>query len=97
VAREPGLHGLVLLAAARDQARGEGGMRRDELDHVQTRRAMSQGGQVHPRTVDYHPASALNVGMHWKLNESVTLLGSIGHEFGTHSDDRHDVLFYLGA
>jgi hypothetical protein len=39
----------------------------------------------------------LNLGMHWKVNDSVALLGSVGHEFGTHTDDRHEVLFYIGA
>jgi hypothetical protein len=39
----------------------------------------------------------LNAGMHWKLNESLTLLGAAGTEFGSHTDERRRTLVYLGV
>jgi hypothetical protein len=35
--------------------------------------------------------------MHWKINETYTLLGAVGREFGSSSDDKRQVLVYLGV
>jgi len=53
---------------------------------VEVRRAQSPG--VH--------LTLLNLGMHWKINDTYTLLGAVGHEFGTASDERRQALVYLG-
>ena len=39
----------------------------------------------------------LNLGMHWKINDTYTLLGAVGREFGTSSDERRQVLVYVGV
>jgi hypothetical protein len=38
----------------------------------------------------------VNVGVHWKLGESLFLLASAGREFGSPTDDQARVRFYLG-
>lgn len=53
---------------------------------VEVRRAQAPGTHL----------TLLNLGMHWKINDSYTLLGAVGHEFGTASDERRQVLVYLG-
>jgi hypothetical protein len=39
----------------------------------------------------------LNVGTHWRIDESLTVLAAVGREFGTPSDERLQRLFYLGV
>ena len=39
----------------------------------------------------------LNLGMHWKLNESAFVLAAAGRQFGQHTDDQQRLLFYLGV
>jgi hypothetical protein len=39
----------------------------------------------------------LNFGMRWKLNDGLTFLGAIGHEFGSASDEQARALIYLGV
>lgn len=53
--------------------------------------------------VEFHQTQAsgdhqtlLNFGMHWKLDESLTLLAAAGREFGTHSNERRQALVYFG-
>jgi hypothetical protein len=38
----------------------------------------------------------LNVGLHWKLNESMVVLAAAGRQFGSHSDEQQRLLVYLG-
>ena len=37
-----------------------------------------------------------NVGLHWKLEESLTLLAAVGRDFGTRTDEQRQSLVYLG-
>jgi len=54
---------------------------------LEVRRAQSPGaGQT-----------LVNVGIHWKLNDTYTLLGAIGREFGPPTEDRRNLLVYLGV
>jgi lipid A disaccharide synthetase len=39
----------------------------------------------------------LNLGLHWKLDESTTLLAAAGREVGTRSDERRQALVHLGV
>jgi hypothetical protein len=39
----------------------------------------------------------LNLGMHWKLNESAFVLAAAGRQFGQHTDDQQRLLFYVGV
>lgn len=39
----------------------------------------------------------LNLGMHWKVNESAFLLAAAGRQFGHRTDDQQRLLFYLGV
>jgi hypothetical protein len=52
----------------------------------ETRRMQSPGAH---RTL-------LNVGTHWKINDSMSFLGALGHEFGTRSGQLREALVYLG-
>jgi len=53
-------------------------------------------GEVHT-TLSVHNAQALvNLGFHWKLNESLFLLASAGREFGPRNDEQQRGVFYLG-
>lgn len=38
----------------------------------------------------------LNLGMHWKINDTYTLLGAVGREFGAPAEDGQQLLVYLG-
>jgi hypothetical protein len=48
----------------------------------------SRAGHLH--------ATLLNAGLRWKIDDSVSLLAAIGHEFGT-SDDRRRLLSYFAV
>lgn len=48
----------------------------------------SRAGHLH--------ATLLNAGLRWKIDDSVSLLAAIGHEFGT-SDDRRRLLSFLAV
>jgi hypothetical protein len=37
-----------------------------------------------------------NVGLHWKLNDSMVVLAAAGREVGAHSEDQQRLLLYLG-
>ena len=39
----------------------------------------------------------LNLGAHWKLNESMVVLAAVGRQFGEHTNDQERLLFYLGV
>lgn len=53
-------------------------------------------GEVHV-TADPHSAQTLvDLGFHWKLNESLFLLGAAGREFGPSNPDQSRFHFYLG-
>ena len=50
----------------------------------------------HTWSRDEH-ATLLNVGMRWKIRESMSMLASIGHELGTDSDEKRRLLAYVGV
>lgn len=52
--------------------------------------------EVHQTWATHDSQTLLNVGIHWKLSESVVLLAAVGREFGTHSDDQQKLLVYFG-
>ena len=52
--------------------------------------------EVRQTTAPGQHLTLLNAGLHWKLNESLTFLGAIGREFGSHTDERRESLVYLG-
>jgi len=53
-------------------------------------------GEVHERLAPHNSQTLLNLGVHWKLNESVILLASAGREFGPPTDDQQRLRIYLG-
>ena len=53
--------------------------------------------EVHETWSHDEHATLVNVGMRWKVRESMSLLAAIGHEFGTASDDKRRLLAYLGV
>ena len=38
----------------------------------------------------------VNLGVHWKLNDSLAFLAAAGREFGSRTDDRRNSLVYIG-
>ena len=52
--------------------------------------------ELHTTQASGEHLTLLNLGFHWKLDDSLTLLGAAGHEFGSTTDDRRQALFYLG-
>jgi hypothetical protein len=38
----------------------------------------------------------LNLGLHWKLSDSVAVLAAAGHDFGARSEAHRDAIVYLG-
>jgi hypothetical protein len=53
-------------------------------------------GEVRETWVPHNSQTLLNVGVHWKLNESLVLLASAGREFGARTDDQQRLLLYFG-
>jgi hypothetical protein len=53
-------------------------------------------GELHEVLAPHNSQTLLNVGLHWKLDESKVLLAAVGREFGTHTDDQRRLVFYLG-
>lgn len=53
-------------------------------------------GEVHQTWAPHNSQTLLNVGIHWKLSESLVLLAAAGREFGTRSDDQQRLLVYFG-
>jgi hypothetical protein len=53
-------------------------------------------GEVHETSAAHNSQTLLNVGVHWKLNESLVLLASAGREFGAHTEDQQRLLLYFG-
>lgn len=53
--------------------------------------------EVHETVADRVTQSLVNLGLRWKLSDRATLLGSIGREFGPRTEDRQDLVFYLGV
>jgi hypothetical protein len=49
------------------------------------------------KTLAPHDAQTLlNLGARFKLGESLAIMGAVGRDAGTRSDDRQELLFYLG-
>jgi hypothetical protein len=54
-------------------------------------------GEVHETLVSHDSQTLLNLGVHWKLSESVVVLASAGREFGAHTEDQQRLLLYFGV
>ena len=52
--------------------------------------------EIHQTQANGEHLTLLNFGLHWKLQESLTLLAAAGREFGTRSDERRQSLIYIG-
>jgi len=53
-------------------------------------------GEIHQTQAPGEHQTLLNFGVHWKLQESVTLLAAAGREFGTKRDEQLKSLVYIG-
>lgn len=53
-------------------------------------------GEVRQSWAAHNSQTLLNLGIRWKLSESLVLLAAAGREFGTHSDDQQKLLVYFG-
>jgi hypothetical protein len=53
-------------------------------------------GEIHNTWTPHNSQTLVNLGIHWKLGESLFLLASAGREFGPATDDQARVRFYLG-
>ncbi len=54
-------------------------------------------GEVRETSGPHDSQTLLNVGVHWKLKESLVVLASAGREFGAHTEDQQRFLFYFGV
>jgi hypothetical protein len=52
--------------------------------------------EVHEAHAPHESHTLVNLGLHWKMSESLVLLASAGRELGPRIDDRRGFLFYLG-
>lgn len=52
--------------------------------------------EVHETRAPHDSHTLVNLGLHWKLSESLVLLASAGHEFSPRTDEQQGFLFYLG-
>jgi hypothetical protein len=53
-------------------------------------------GEIHQTQAPGEHQTLLNFGLHWKLEDSVTLLAAAGREFGTKTDEQLHSLVYIG-
>jgi hypothetical protein len=53
--------------------------------------------EVHTTQSPRAHVTLLNFGAHWKLDDTFTLLGAAGRDFGTAGDERRQVLAYIGV
>jgi len=52
--------------------------------------------EVHETSAPHDSHALVNLGLRWKLSESLNLLASAGREFGPHTDAQQTFAFYLG-
>lgn len=52
--------------------------------------------EIHQTSFGDDAQTLLNLGLTWKLSDSLVLLASAGREFGPHTADRQDFLYYFG-
>jgi hypothetical protein len=52
--------------------------------------------EVHQTWVPHNSQTLLNFGFHWKLSESLIMLGAIGRDIGADTPDQQRALFYFG-
>jgi hypothetical protein len=52
------------------------------------------GAEIRQTRAQHRHATLLNAGLRWKIDDSMSLLAAVGHEFGT-SEDRRRLLSYL--
>jgi hypothetical protein len=52
--------------------------------------------EVHEAHAPGESHALVNLGLHWKLSESMVLLASAGRELASHGDDQLGFVFYLG-
>ena len=53
--------------------------------------------ELHEADSPHESHTLLNLGMHWKLSDSLVLLASAGHEFRPRGDGQQEFVFYLGV
>ena len=53
-------------------------------------------GEVHTTAVPHNAQTLVNLGFHWRLSESLFVLGAAGREFGPSDADQSRFHFYLG-
>jgi hypothetical protein len=53
-------------------------------------------GEVRETEAPHNAQTLLNFGIHWKLNEALSLIAAAGRQFGPRNDDQQRGLFYLG-
>jgi hypothetical protein len=53
-------------------------------------------GELHETSSPHNSQTLVNLGVHWKLSDSLLLLASIGREFGPSTDDQQRLRFYVG-
>jgi hypothetical protein len=54
-------------------------------------------GELRETLAAHESQTLVNLGMQWRLKDSMTLLAAVGREVGTHADDQQSLLFYLGV
>ena len=52
--------------------------------------------EVHETFTRHEHQTLVNIGMRWKLGESMSLLAAVGREFGTRTDEQRSALVYIG-
>jgi hypothetical protein len=53
-------------------------------------------GEVHETAVAHNSQTLINLGLHWQLSESLSVLGGAGREFGPSNADQSRFHFYIG-
>ena len=53
--------------------------------------------ELHEAAAPHESHTLLNLGMHWKLSDSLVLLASAGHEFSPRGAGQQEFIFYLGV
>jgi hypothetical protein len=52
--------------------------------------------EVHETSAPHDSRTLIDLGLRWKMSESLSLLASAGREFGHRTDEQQSFVFYLG-
>ena len=52
--------------------------------------------EIHTTQAPFEHQTLLNLGLHWKLDDALTVLAAIGRDVGVRSDEHRQALVYLG-